>query len=213
MDPSAPHNFHLSKAYKTRAHAPVAFVLPTTVEVKRTLSRLGIASVGNLQLGSHYSPTSILSSLKKQDERPMLVFFTDQVVDQANTSLMVRTSAGERYISPFEAILNSYYGYEIAFWTRRGFVDCQAGTGDLHRIAAMVVEHLDSAKELGSEWILSEYQVLRSQESRCFNAKRKLRMYRSAVINAFRDSPTSSEARRLIAKADELEKSVAAWSS
>lgn len=217
MQIAAPEGFIDTPEFHALHATPVAFVIPTTAAA-RNATGFGtaaerVATVGDPHLGPMHSPTSLLDSLRRLPSRPALVVFTDQIVDQANTSILVKTEQGDRFISPLELILSSNYGYTIVFWTPAGFIRCPAGTLQMDTFARLIVEHLDGANALGSAWEAAGLQHFRSMEARRFNARRKLRFFRSSVINTFKHTPASGEAKRLIDRADALEQTIDEWSS
>lgn len=209
----APQDFVTTTEFANRKDAPVAFVLPTTAAARAGADVEKLATVGDLRLGAQYSPSDVLHNLRMQPTRPALVVFTDQIVDQANTSILVKTDHSDLYVSPLELILSANYGYTLLFWTPTGFVACPAGTLELTAVARGVVDLLEGAGALGAQWELSGLQELRRPETRRISARRKLRFYRSSVINAFKHAPDSQEAKRLIDRADALDETIDAWST
>lgn len=188
------------------------FVLPSTPSVLErvrpiTADEHSCVVVGSALVGG-MKPVDLLRRLKETDEHPPIVVFTDQILDQADTSLLVRTDRGDRYLSPLEAVLNASYGYDIVVWTASGFETVPAGSDDLAGLAKHLLTHLDDAQRLGPDWQAGPLQMHRLPETRRYNAKRKIRFFRSAIINAFRDVPRAAEAIELLAKADELDRMV-----
>ena len=213
----APEEFISTKEFARRHSRPVAFILPTTAGVRNAIyggtRTKGLDSVGNPAFGALYSPVEALNTLRQSSERPAIAVFSDQIVDQANTPILVKSEYGEHYISPIELILNSTYGYNLVCWISDGFLSCPAGVATLESTARMVVSHLNAAVSLGGDWEMAGFQQFRSAEARRYNAHRKLRFFRSSVMSTFMHASASPEARKLLEQADHMEKMIEDWSA
>lgn len=190
-----------------------AFVLPTTRAVvaaaERLASRDGLLRVGCMPETGACRAVQILQRLRNSPERPPIVVFTDQLLDQADASILVKTDAGDRYLSPVEAILSANYKYQLLVWTDAGFEVVRPGEADLPTLARLLLRHLDCAGALGSQWEVAHLQALRLPDVRQYNARRKIRFFRSAVINAFRDEPHAVEAIEMLSRVRALEERAA----
>lgn len=198
-----------------REGAPFAVVLPTTAQTiqlaRRLQARHGYLVVGGRLPGPSLSPAQLLQEVRQgQDRRPPVLVFTDQIVGAADASILVRSVSGDRYFSPLEFILGAKYGYTLIVWTRTQDRLVPPGHEDIAAVMSALACHLDSAAALDELWLAESVQELRTPLGRRILAQRKLRFFKAAVINAYRDAPEDLGAERMIRKVEVLETSVEA---
>lgn len=208
----SPEAFERSEQFKQGAQA-VAFILPSTKAALQAAMRLqerGQAMlVGGLERNGLLAPVDMLARLATAPtQRPMLMVFSDQILSSADASILVRTDEGERYYSPFEAILNIKYGYRLAVWTASNYVVVEPHAPDLSIVFDKLVLHLRHCEQHLPDWDVKELQSMRTTAMRNYNAKRKLRFLRSAIINAYRDTPTNEVALALLRSVGAMEQRV-----
>lgn len=192
--------------------APVAIVVPTTPRTVGLATRMravqGFALVGDGSLAPSRAPAQILRQLRDGVGRPDLVVFTDQIVGAADASILVRSTSGDRYFSPLELILCAEYGYALAVWTGAGDRRIAPGTQDITIVMSALASHLDSADALGAAWLARSMQEGRTPRGRRIFAQRKLRFFKAAVINAYRDAPDDPAAEKMMERIDALEATI-----
>lgn len=216
-----PEDFPLSEVYKRimenvegeAGTEPVAFILPSTRESIATAMRLGneggVRVIGGLGLTGMTSPADLLALIREESvRRQPLVVFTDQILSSADASILVRTDESNIFCSPIEAILNIKYDYRLEIWTISGYITVEAHAPSLEAVFECIVLHLQSCKAYGAGWEMRGMQNLRTYNVRRHNAMRKLRFFRSAVINAYCESPWHPAAILLLNQINNLERQV-----
>ena len=195
--------------------SPFAVVLPTTAQTIQLAGRLqarhGFLVVGGRLPGHSLSPVQLLQEVRQgQDRRPPVLVFTDQIVGAADASILVRSVSGDRYFSPLEFILCAEYGYTLIVWTRTQDRLLPPGQGDVAAVMSALACHLDSAAVLDEPWLAESMQELRTPLGRRILAQRKLRFFKAAVFNAYRDAPEDPGAERMMRKVEALEATIEA---
>ncbi len=152
------------------------------------------------------TPADMLTQLSDiPDQRLPIVVFSDQILNPADASILVRTDESDRFYSPFEAILNIKYGYRLAIWTMSGYVALEPHAPDLINVFEKLILHFKSCESCGSGWDVRQMQSMRLPNVRNYNALRKLRFFRSAVINAYRDDAQDASVHDLLNQVSALE--------
>jgi hypothetical protein len=177
----------LARVKKFEANAAIAVVSPRFGEGKSTLKSL-LSRVGAAQA----APKTV-------------VVFSDQILDPADATLFVRHDSGDGFFSPLEAILNIKYDYELDVWAGQSSTKIPAGAGTVESVLSSVVGHVRSCETLGDLWRMRELQGMRTPAFRIYQARRKLRFFKSAVVNAYAEKPTHPELARLLAHAEAIE--------
>jgi hypothetical protein len=216
-----PEDFEQSDEYKRIAHGQsrqttggdipsVAFILPSTKESIAAASHLRDKGktylVGGIRLPGLITPADMLKQLSDiPDQRFPIVVFSDQILSPADASILVRTDEFDKFYSPFEAILNIKYGYRLAIWTMSGYAVVEPHAPDLIDVFEKLILHFKSCDSCGSSWDMKQMQSMRLPNVRNHNALRKLRFFRSAVINAYQDKPEDLAALDLLKQVSALE--------
>lgn len=192
---------------------PVAVIAPSTeseIEEAFRLQEAGLVRiVGGLATLDLLRPVDAIDRLKASMERTAFIVFSDQILAPADASVLVRTGALDAYFSPFEAILNAKYGYRLAVWNPHRYRTVEPCTHDLRAVFGELAAYLQSCRALGDLWKVRNLQKLRSPAERTTGAMRKLRFFRSAVINAYRHDPGDPVALSLLQGADCLQQRIA----
>jgi len=188
---------------------PVALISPSTIEIiseSSNLRDLGVIQlVGGIEFPGLQRPADIISLLKTGPARPDLILLSDQILSSPDASVLVRTDEIDQYFSPIEAILNLKYGYRLAIWTISGYVAIEPYAPAISIVFQKLTQYLGDCESLGSHWNVRELQRLRLPAERHYRALRKVRHFRSAVLNGFRYSPNDPAGLALLQKADVLE--------
>ncbi len=172
----------------------MAYVLPTTREVAAVARKLlseGRASVVCGRLSEFSGSTTIPALLDglRAGVRPTLVLLADQFVASDEATVLVKSSLGDFFLSPIEHILSQRYSYDLAHWTSAGFEITTAPCEDARRLYSQSMAYLRSCASLDGDWQLRGQHVRRSLNFRIQGAKRKIRLFRSSAIDAYRDNP------------------------
>lgn len=211
-----PESFVLTDEFAQHSEHPVAFILPTTQSVRDAISSCAnltdINVIGNPEIGACQAIAEALNLLRDSNVRPLMVVFEDQIVDAANASVLVKSERGKHYISPIALILNLVYGYTLVFWTPFQFTNIAPGNGSIEIVARNIVELLNGASLLDTEWEVRDLQGFRSIISRKYNAFRKLRIFKASVFNTYKENPKSDHAKEIMQQLDAIEKSILKWS-
>jgi hypothetical protein len=202
---TGPEDFEQSDEYKRIAYGQstetsggdipsVAFILPSTKESIAAASHMRDKEkaylVGGMRLPGLMTPADMLTQLSDiPDQRLPIIVFSDQILSPADASILVRTDELDKFYSPFEAILNIKYGYRLAIWTMSGYAVVEPHAPDLIKVFEKLILYFKSCEGYGSSWDMRQMQSIRLPNVRNYNALRKLRFFRSAVINAYRDDP------------------------
>lgn len=190
-----------------------AYIVPTTTTLLALAKRLeasASASVVAPRSGEGKStPTSLLSRVAVPRNAPKAVIvFSDQLLDPADATLFVRHDSGDGFFSPLEAILNIKYGYELDVWTGEGSAVIPGHAGTLESVLTCMVAHVRSCEVLGDLWRMRALQGMRTPAFRVYQAQRKLRFFRSSILNAYREDPSHPDLARLLVDAERLERSM-----
>lgn len=210
--PRQPQNFvsdSLFAATRSGAGDPVAFILPTTSAVLEVVNRyrqLGeLTIVAGTSVPGSLPAAALIKTLSADGPRPLLVIFTDQVMSPADASILVKTDDANAFFSPLEFILNVRYGYRLVIWGQDGGTVVESGRSDISEVLAPISGYLRACYTLGDDWLARGQQYQRNPESRRHSALRKLRFFRSAVVNAYRTEPASVEVTKLLQRITHME--------
>ncbi len=199
----------LSAATPSDDGGPVAFILPTTsavLEVVNHYRQLGdVTIVAGTSVPGSLPAAALIRTLSTGGPRPRLVIFTDQVMSPADASILVKTNDANAFFSPLEFILNARYGYRLVIWGQEGGTVVESGRSDISEVLSPIADYLRACYTLGDDWLARGKQHLRNPESRRYSALRKLRYFRSAVVNAYRTDPSSIEVTQLLQRITHME--------
>lgn len=210
-----PQSIVSTPEFALRNENKLVFVLPTTADVLRILSETLHDSryvVGGQEYGSYQTPAELLAGLKDSQHQPYVVVLTDQLVAQSDTPVLVKSESGNIYVSLLEFVLNVSYGYTVVVWTRQGFLKYPPGMLSIEASSKIILEHLESAEKLGEAWQMAGQQTFRCEDVRRFNAKRKLRLFKSSVINTYRHMPAAAGVKSLFARIKAMDQCIDDWS-
>lgn len=190
---------------------PSALILPSTTavigEVDRMRESVGLTVVGG-STQDRLPPSVLLKAMARSGNRPLLLIFTDQIMSPADASILIKTNDAEAFFSPLEFILNSRYGYRLVIWKQNGYTAVEPGSS-ISEVFAPIADHLQHCCTLGDEWLERKRQYQRNPTTRRFNALRKLRFFRSNVINAYCTEPATTELAELLQQIVRMEQKVA----
>ena len=187
-----------------------ACIVPTTAAVldlaKRYYADAALAIACPRFSDGKATLKSLLSRVAAAQDVPQtIVVFSDQLVDPTEATLLVHDDSGDGFFSPLESILNIKYGYDLEIWTAEGPAMIPARTGTLESILTRMLGYIRSCDALGQQWTMREHQGMRTPAFRAYQARRKLRFFRSSVFHAYMEEPTHPEIARLLAHAETLE--------
>lgn len=199
----------LSASTRCGAGDPEAFILPTTSAVLEVVNRhrqLGdVAIVAGTSVPGSLPAAALVKTLSADGPMPRLVIFTDQVMSPADASILVKTNDANAFFSPLEFILNVRYGYRLVIWGQEGGTVVESGRSEISEVLSPISSYLRACYTLGDDWLARGMQHLRNPESRRHSALRKLRFFRSAVVNAYRAEPASVEVAKLLQRITHME--------
>ncbi|MBH1431503.1 hypothetical protein I5U42_09380 [Stenotrophomonas maltophilia] len=184
-----------------------ALALPSTRAVlarSRQLADAGRIRVVCNDTSLGLSASSMLR-LVQSGQRPALVILSDQLVFAHEATLLIRTSREDIYVSPLELILNQRHGYALSIWGMQGYSTIDAHSTDSSEILHGIIDHLHQCSSLGDQWLLREQQSLRRPAIRTYNARRKIRMFRSALLAQYQPDSIDAELDALMEAIDTLE--------
>ena len=93
-------------------------------------------------------------------------------------------------------------------WTAEGPAVIPARAGTVESVLASIVAHIGSCEALGDLWSMRALQGMRTPAFRFYQAQRKLRFFRSSILNAYSEEPSHPELARLLIDAERLENSM-----
>lgn len=185
----------------------IALVLPSTRAVLARCSQ--IADNGCIRIacsnGELGDSAGDVLRLAQSGQRPNLLILSDQLVSSHEATLLIRTESGDFYVSPLEMILNQRYGYQLKFWGTHGYSTIDAYSVDSAEIMKSSIEYLHQCSRLGEQWLLRGEQPLRTPFIRTYNARRKIRMFRSALLALYQPERIDSELDVLMDQLDNIE--------
>ncbi len=188
---------------------PLAFILPSTTAVLEVASRCRqngeLTIVASSLVPDSLSAAALVKMLSAGESRPLLVIFTDQIMNPADASILVKTNDADAFFSPLEFILNARYGYRLVIWDQFEGTVIESGRSEIAEVLAPLSRYLRACYTLGDDWLVRGEQHLRNPETRRHRALRKLRLFRSAVVNAYRTEPDSVEVAELLQRITRME--------
>lgn len=189
--------------------SPVAFIFPSTsavLDVANRYRQLGeVTIVAGTSVPGSLPAAALIKNLSADAPRPRLVIFSDQIMSPADASILVKTNDASAFFSPLEFILNARYGYRLVIWGQDGGTVVESGRSDISEVLPPISSYLRACYTLGDDWLARGKQHLRNPESRRHIALRKLRFFRSAVVNAYRTEPASIEVTKLLQRITHME--------
>lgn len=197
------------------AHSRDLYIIPTTRETLAAVpgwqkNAPQVTIVGSSIPGTA-TPTELLAQFKSHDlQRPRVaIIFSDQLVSPLHATLLVKHADQTQYISGLEAVAHVGYGYRMTAWVGRGFeaASVPGETGDALRL---LLRYFSACEELGDQWLMRESQVMRTPVDRVYQARRQLRLFHSAVMYAYLNSPLDAEVLAIIRRIDDMQKYLAA---
>lgn len=210
--PHPPYFFTQNMQVKRDTHCPVAFVLPTTRAVLKAANRFSANNEATVVSGTasahHTAPAKLLKELSVGSPRSTLLILADQIVSPADACILVKTDEREVYFSPFEFIINTRYSYRLVIWGYDKDTVIDPNRAAIEEVLAPLADYLRSCYRLGDDWLQRDEQYNREPRVRRYNAKRKLRLFRSSVVNAFQAEPTNPVVAGLLAKVADMEQKV-----
>ena len=191
---------------------PTAFVLPTTPETVR-LAECSKASgylslVGAMALPAAGINAGDLLPRLASGDRPGVFIFADQLVGAVEATVLLRTEYGDFFVSPLEFIMNQRYGYRIVLWHPSAFLEVSPGCSDEASIYRRLLEHLESCNKLGDLWLARKQQSSRTPAIRLYNARRKARLFRSAVLDAYLERLEDADLKKVLGRVEMLNRHV-----
>lgn len=111
-------------------------------------------------------------------------------------------------MSPLEFIMNQRYGYRIVLWHPSAFLVVTPGCSDETIIFRNLLEHLQSCSKLGNQWLARKQQSSRAPAMRLYNARRKARLFRSAVLDAYLDRLEDTDLKKVLGHVEMLNRQV-----
>lgn len=189
---------------------PIALVIPSTrlsLDLANRLvrERVLLAVTGGSTSG--ITPSAILVQAGV-GERPTLAIFCDQLVSAQEATILLRTDTGDFHISPFELILNQRYGYHLVIWGPDGYSTTIGYCSDSAHILQQIFNHLTECNTLGDQWLGRGDQALRTPAIRTYNARRKVRMFKSSLVAHYPADRCDAELDALLERIDSMELSL-----
>lgn len=151
------------------------------------------------------SPQGLLRALASGSTPSLIFIFADQLTTPHDAMVLVRCDQGDYYVCPLEFILHTNYGYILSYWGAAGERIVDARSKGPTELLAPMAEYLNECDALGEEWLARSYQRERSPEFRREVAMRKLRYFKSAIADVFRNDPLNADAASLMSRASSLE--------
>lgn len=191
---------HIENSQLAAGSEATALILPSTHAVftlTNELADAGRAIVVTTRTAPGFSIGRTLS-LVNSGERPAIIIFSDQLVSPDEATLLLRTNDGDLHVSPFELILNQRYGYSLKFWSRDGLSKVERHCSTQSTILHELVNYLGLCHKLGSQWLMRDDHLLRSPIMRTYNARKKTRALRSALISHYKVGIHDAELETLI---------------
>lgn len=189
----------------------LAKILPTTRDwlafARNVQGQLpgATAVVGQSDEDGMLRPQGLLRALASGSRPHLIVIFADQLTTSNDATVLIRSDHGDYYVCPLEYILNTTYGYVLSYWGANGERLVGERSGDPIDVLAPLAAYLNECHALGQEWLARSVQLERSPEFRRDEALRKLRYFRSAIADAFRNDPINADAASFMSRALNLE--------
>lgn len=190
--------------------SPVALVIPSTrlaLDLANRLVKERELLVVTGGSSSGISPSAILAQVGA-GERPTLAIFCDQLVSAHEATILLRTDTGDFHVSPFELILNQRYGYHLVIWGADGYSTTDGYCSDRTHILHQIFNHLTECNTLGDQWLRRDDQALRMPAIRAYNARRKVRMFKSSLVSHYPADRFDAELDALLDRVDSMESSL-----
>jgi hypothetical protein len=198
----------------TGAGSPGLHIVPSTEATLAAIPRWQvsnprIAVVAPFAPGT-LSPTELLAQLRFDEaQRPTTaIIFSDQLASAEHAPLLVEHAGKTFYVSALEAVAHVRYGLPARAWVGEGFA-AVAPTADTPDVLRLLLRHYAACDTLGSAWRMREAQSIRSTTTRVLQARRQLRLFHSAVMHTFRDSPLPEDYRGMVTLIDGMQKRLA----
>lgn len=197
-------------ALRLKRKSPVAIVLPTThatLKLAKMLHKRGEATPirGDVEIQPFGIQVDHLLADLSNGCSPNLLIFSDQLVSASDATILIRTATTSTFVSPLELILNRKYGYELQLWRSTGLHAVAAQIDDPESIYRHLLTYLSACSLLGDIWLARRLQVQRLPEMRLYIAKRKARMFRSAIFDLYLRNASQEDLKRMIGLADLLD--------
>jgi hypothetical protein len=196
------------------AGSPGLHIIPSTAATLSAIPRWQASSprvaVVAPSVPGTLSPTQLLALLRSDEtQRPTAaIVFSDQLASPEHAPLLVEHAGITLYVSAVEAVAHVRYGLPARAWVREGFTAVMPA-GDTPDVLRLLLCHYAACNALGSAWRMREAHSMRSVTARALQARRQLRLFHSAVMHTFRDSPLPEDYRAIASLIDGMQKRLA----
>ena len=198
----------------TSAGSPGLHIVPST---EATLAAIPRWQAGNPHIAvvapsvsGTLSPIELLAQLRSEEtQRPTTaIVFSDQLASAEHAPLLVEHAGNMLYVSALEAVAHVRYGLAARAWVGDGFA-AVAPAADTPAVLLLLLRYYAACDTLGPVWRMREAQSMRSPTTRILQARRQLRLFHSAVMHTFRDSPLPEDYRAIANLIDGMQKRLA----
>jgi hypothetical protein len=174
------------------------YVLPTTTSTLSGCDRWVAADpaltvIG--RIGPHANPP--LQWLAETAADASAVVFSDQLVNDEDAPLLISHGGARCYMSVVETIASTRHRRAIHAWTGDRLDGAPPGS-ETREVLRLLLRYTEACANLGPSWRMRDAQLLRSPEARIRTAARRLRLFKSAVLHAFREEGLSPQFRETI---------------
>jgi len=137
-----------------------------------------------------------------------LIVFSDQLLSAADAPMLVEQGGRLSYLPGLEVVAQGGHGFAVAAWVGNGFEAAPRDGGPV-AILGLLARHLAACAELGAPWLMREAQQQRCADAHVAEARRRLRVFHSAIMHARGDAPLGPEARAIVRRIVDLQKGMA----
>lgn len=192
------------------------FVLPTTrqtlADAKKLVYTFGCTVIGDPTVLSEAIGTAkYLSWLRGHDSiatdaKAFAIAFTDQLVSACDASILVQQRNQLEFMPGLEVLVNCRYATPVHVWNgdRATKLVAQHPLTVLREVAA----YFTACATLGDAWLMRDRQLMRLPLQRVDQARRRLRLYQSTLLNSSPDAPLSPNILQIVRRLDEMRTSL-----
>lgn len=180
------------------------FVLPSTsrslADTRRVLSTSPVLFIGDpTVIPGAITPAAYVARLhtpcSASSGAPFAIAFTDQLVSANDAPILITRNGQLTFMPVLEVLAQCQYKVNVHIWNGEEVARLTAQcAGDVLR---EVAAYFDACSRLGSAWLMRDRQALRLPAVRIDQARRRLRLYQSAIFNSSADAPLSMSALQI----------------
>lgn len=189
---------------------PALLVLPTTREVLRLVALEvrrpggGVVAVADpAVLPGALDPVAYLTLCREQCAdgagAPSAFVFTDQIVDPPISMVLVEYRGACRFLPATEMLARANYGVAVHAWTAAGLVDVTGEADQPIPVLRVLKDYYLACEQLGDAWLMRDRQRRAQVAARIDAAVERVRVFESAVMQAFAGSDLCPDAQALLA--------------